>query len=71
MKEKAYKQALDFRPDILIIKLGTNDTNPIFWKYKNEYPVDMLTMIRSFKQVSPTVKNISLLSGNHQWQKIQ
>lgn len=56
MKEKAYKQALDFRPDILIIKLGTNDTNPIFWKYKNEYPVDMLTMIRSFKQVSPTVK---------------
>ena len=38
MKEKAYKQALDFRPDILIIKLGTNDTNPIFWKYKNEYP---------------------------------
>lgn len=56
MKEKAYKQALDFRPDILIIKLGTNDTNPIFWKYKNEYPKDMQTMIRSFKQVSPAVK---------------
>lgn len=56
MKEKAYKQALDFQPDILIIKLGTNDTNPVFWKYKSEYSKDMLTMIQAFRQASPSVK---------------
>ena len=56
MKEKAYKQALDFQPDILIVKLGTNDTNPSFWKYKSEYSKDMLTMLQAFRQKSPSVK---------------
>lgn len=50
MKEKAYKQALDFQPDILIVKLGTNDTNPSFWKYKSEYSKDMLTMLQAFRK---------------------
>lgn len=56
MAEKAYQQALNFKPDILIVKLGTNDTNAPYWKYKNEYIKDMTTMLQAFRQKSPDVK---------------
>lgn len=56
MKEKAYFQALDFRPDILIVKLGTNDTNPKYWKYKKDFKKDMLAMLDAFREKSPLVK---------------
>lgn len=56
MKENAYRQALDYQPDILIIKLGTNDTNPDYWQYKKEFAKDMTTMIQAFRRQSPDVK---------------
>ena len=38
--EKLYRQSLDFRPDIVVILLGTNDSKKINWdkeKYVNDY----------------------------------
>lgn len=45
MKEQTYKEVLGFNPDIVVIKLGTNDSKPHNWKYKNEFGRDMEKMI--------------------------
>jgi Lysophospholipase L1 and related esterases len=49
MKEKMYQDALDFMPDIVTIKLGTNDSKPQNWKYKDEFKKDLTTMVKAFK----------------------
>ena len=38
-----------FRPDIVIIKLGTNDTKPHNWKYGKEFRKDLSALIDSFR----------------------
>ncbi len=46
MKEQQWQMAKDFNPDIVVIKLGTNDTKPMNWdKYAKEYTKDMQQMI--------------------------
>ena len=47
MKEAAWRDALDFNPDIAIIKLGTNDSKAFNWKYKDDFAKDMQQMIDS------------------------
>ena len=49
MKELAWKDALAFNPNIVVIKLGTNDSKDQNWKYGNEYEADMQQMIDSLK----------------------
>jgi lysophospholipase L1-like esterase len=49
MQERAWRYALDFNPDIAIIKLGTNDSKPANWQYGKEYAADMQQMIDSLK----------------------
>jgi acetyl esterase/lipase len=49
MQERAWRYALDFNPDIAIIKLGTNDSKPTNWQYGKEYAADMQQMIDSLK----------------------
>ena len=56
-KETAFTAALSFRPEIVIIKLGTNDSKPFNWQYKNEYPVDYKALIDTFHNLE-TVKKI-------------
>ncbi|MGB1127411.1 MAG: GDSL-type esterase/lipase family protein [Opitutales bacterium] len=46
-----YKAALAFNPDIVIIKLGTNDTKPDNWKHKDDYVTDYVDMIESFRKL--------------------
>jgi len=48
MKEKAFHDALNFNPDIVVIKLGTNDTKPQNWKYSSEFEHDMSALVDSF-----------------------
>lgn len=49
---KQYQQALAFRPDIVIIKLGTNDTRPQnIGKHKAEFVPDYVELIRSFQSL--------------------
>ena len=47
-KEAAYKKALDFKPDAVIIMLGTNDTKPQNWKHKAEFEGDYRDLVKSF-----------------------
>ena len=37
-----FKMATEFQPNIVIIKLGTNDSKPQNWKYADQYGTDLL-----------------------------
>lgn len=45
----AYVQAKNFQPDIVIIKLGTNDTKPQNWIYKSEFDKDYMGFINELR----------------------
>ena len=45
MNEVAWKDAQAFKPDIVVIKLGTNDSKPQNWKYGSEFRQDLEQMI--------------------------
>ena len=49
MKEMAWKDAQAFKPDIVIIKLGTNDSKPQNWQYKDEFKQDLCQMITTLR----------------------
>jgi len=51
-KEQAFTQAADFNPNIVVIKLGTNDTKPQNWKHKAEFEADARAMVRHFKELA-------------------
>jgi len=55
-KQNEYKAALEYAPNIVIIKLGTNDTKPQNWKHGAEYSVDYKAMISSFTKLSSKPK---------------
>ncbi|HWR99190.1 MAG TPA: GDSL-type esterase/lipase family protein, partial [Prolixibacteraceae bacterium] len=50
--EDAYAEAKAFLPDVVIIKLGTNDTKPQNWKYSKEFPADSREMVRELKNLA-------------------
>ena len=47
-KEKAYQNALNFKPDVVIIMLGTNDTKPQNWQHEAEFVADYTELVKSF-----------------------
>ena len=49
MKELAWKDAQAFMPQMVIIKLGTNDSKPNNWKYGKNFYQDMQSMIDTLK----------------------
>lgn len=51
IKEKAYTDAKAFAPDVVIIKLGTNDAKPQNWKYKNEFIADYTALITELESL--------------------
>ena len=51
MKEQAYQQALAFNPNIVVIKLGTNDSKSFNWVHKADFIKDTQTMIDAFTGV--------------------
>ena len=63
MKEQAWRDAQAFiaggqkgaQPDIVIIKLGTNDSKPENWQYKAEFEQDMQTMIDALNPLVPVL----------------
>lgn len=52
MKERAWRDALAFKPNVVVIKLGTNDSKPENWKYGKEFEQDLRTMLSELKKVS-------------------
>ncbi len=45
MKETAWRDAQAFKPDIVIIKLGTNDSKPQNWQYAASFKKDLQQLI--------------------------
>ncbi len=46
--EAAFRNATNYQPNIVTIKLGTNDTKPQNWKYKDQFARDLSDMIDVF-----------------------
>ncbi len=47
-KESAYTQSHSYAPDIVIIKLGTNDSKPQNWRYSTNFVADYEALIASY-----------------------
>lgn len=75
-----YKQALAFQPDIAIIALGVNDTDPRNWpNYGDEFEQDYSTLISNLRKSNPDVSiyictltpifsgHARFLSGTRDW----
>ncbi|MGL4957156.1 MAG: GDSL-type esterase/lipase family protein [Bacteroidales bacterium] len=85
IKQMEYLSALSFMPDIVIIHLGINDTDPRNWsKYGEDFVNDYLALINAFREENPNVKvfiarispiratYLHFQSGTRQWhQEIQ
>lgn len=54
--QENYTTALNFNPDIVIIKLGTNDSRTDSWKYKDDFIQDYTDFIQSFRSINENVK---------------
>lgn len=56
-KTKAFSDAIAFKPDIAVIHLGLNDTDPRNWpNYKDDFEPDYAWLIDTFKQSNPHIK---------------
>jgi lysophospholipase L1-like esterase len=51
--EPQFQQVKDFQPDVVIIKLGTNDSKPQNWANKEEFVKDYLDLIAEFRAHMP------------------
>jgi acyl-CoA thioesterase-1 len=49
IRETAYGSAQAYNPDIVIIKLGTNDSKPQNWQYRDDFVPDYENMIDAFR----------------------
>jgi len=52
MNEEQFFDAIDWNPDIVIIKLGSNDAKSKNWKYASEFESDYQKMINAFDTLS-------------------
>jgi lysophospholipase L1-like esterase len=50
------QQALAFKPNIVTIMLGTNDTKPQNWKLKDQFTSDYKDLIAKFQALTPKPK---------------
>lgn len=48
-KTKQYRNSIDWKPEIVVIKLGTNDTKPKNWKHKDQFEEDLKAMVTTFR----------------------
>jgi acetyl esterase/lipase len=56
MQEQAWRDAQAFRPDIVVIKLGTNDSKDYNWNaHKQDFESDMQAMIDTLKPYVPVL----------------
>ena len=55
--QEEFKQAKEFKADIVVIHLGINDTDPRNWPlYSDEFVGDYLGLIDAFKKVNPKTR---------------
>lgn len=70
MASEEWAKAKAFRPDIAIVHLGVNDTDPRNWPYFNRsFKSDYLSLIDTLRQINPDVRiyiaNLSPLLSSH------
>lgn len=58
---KAYSESQAFQPDIVLIKLGTNDSKPKNWKYSADFKANYQALIDSYREL-PSNPRIILLT---------
>lgn len=69
MKEQAWQDALAFCPDIVVIKLGTNDSKAMNWdQHSKEFAADTQQMIDALNALpsKPKIYLCTPIAGNHQ-----
>ncbi len=76
MAQEAFRKALDFRPDIVVIMLGTNDANPEITHDESNFEQDYSQLINSFEALDgeqyivvvkspPIVSNFTSYNGTY------
>lgn len=56
IKEAKYREALAWNPDIVVIKLGTNDAKDYNWVHKDEYEQNYIDFVKAFKDLPANPK---------------
>ena len=56
MQEQAWRDAQGFKPDVVVIKLGTNDSKPENWQYGAAFEQDLRQMITTLRPDLATKK---------------
>lgn len=52
MNEKLYKKSLEFKPDIVILQIGSNDSKSYNWKGSDEFKRDYEALLESYISLS-------------------
>ncbi len=61
VKTEVYREALRFCPDVVFIKLGTNDSKPHNMRYVDDFKADLRQLVRDFKKLPSKPRIIMLL----------
>ncbi len=56
IKEKAYREVKLFKPNVIVIMLGTNDTKPRNWKHEDDFVADYKAMIKELSALASKPK---------------
>ena len=54
--EAAWREALDWKPDWVVIKFGSNDSKPQNWSQAAEFDGDYRALLAELRQANPAVK---------------
>lgn len=52
MKERMFQDALQYQPDIVVVKLGTNDSKVYNWRNGREFGKDLETLVTAFQKLA-------------------
>ncbi|MCU4164446.1 GDSL-type esterase/lipase family protein [Carboxylicivirga caseinilyticus] len=59
MEQAEFQDAVDFQPDILIVSLGLNDTDPRNWpNYRDDFIEDYSALLESFRKADGSMPEI-------------
>lgn len=52
--EPQFEEVSAFKPNIVVIMLGTNDSKPQNWQHKEEFKADYIALIENYKDAMPS-----------------
>ncbi len=55
-KQKACTEALAWKPDVIVVKLGTNDTKPQNWAHREDFAADAKALAAAFREANPKMR---------------